>query len=98
MISPSSEKRQLVRMADGWELRDLGGTVQFFDATGRWIRTVDSYGNAKEATYEDDILESVSFPEIRAALSHASLEPRGAVAPAGAVPTASSTTTTRRIR
>ncbi len=62
-VSPSDEYRQLSRTAGGWELRDLDGTLQSFDASGLWIRTEDLNGNASVATYAAGKLASVSFPD-----------------------------------
>ncbi len=49
----------------GYELRDLDGTVQHFDPSGRWTQTVDKNGNAKVATYVGSNLTEVSFPDGR---------------------------------
>ncbi len=62
---PSSERRQLIKTATGWELTGLDGTVDRFDDSGRWTETTDSHGNAKVATYSGPMLTSVAFPDGR---------------------------------
>ncbi|HKI05360.1 MAG TPA: RHS repeat-associated core domain-containing protein [Thermoanaerobaculia bacterium] len=62
---PTDEYRKLFRTASGWELRDLDGTVQSFDASGRWSRTADKNGNAKVAAYTGGPLTRVTLPDGR---------------------------------
>jgi len=62
---PSDEYRQLTKTLSGWELRDLDGTVDHFDNTGRWLETVDRNGNATTATYTGGVLTRVDFPDGR---------------------------------
>jgi len=65
-VSPSDEYRTLTRTAGGWELRDLEGTVQAFDNSGRWVSTTDRNDNATTADYDvSGRLEMVSFPDGR---------------------------------
>ena len=65
-VSPSDEYRMLTRTMDGWELRDLEGTVQAFDDNGRWVATTDRNGNATTATHDAfGVLTDVIFPDGR---------------------------------
>lgn len=64
-VSPSDEHRTLVKTPAGWELRDLDGSVQLFDATGLWTRTVDRNGNEKVASHTASLLTRVTFPDGR---------------------------------
>ncbi len=59
---PSDERRRLSRTASGWELRELASTIHTFGSDGRWLRTEDTNGNAKVATYAGGRLTSVSLP------------------------------------
>ncbi|HEX6899358.1 MAG TPA: RHS repeat-associated core domain-containing protein [Thermoanaerobaculia bacterium] len=62
---PSDDYRKLHRTAAGWELRSLDGTVQSFDAAGRWSRMVDRNGNARVADYSAGPLTRVTMPDGR---------------------------------
>ena len=64
---PSDEYRKLRWLGAGlgWELRDLEGGVQSFDAAGRWTRTVDRNGNARVADYSGGPLTRVTLPDGR---------------------------------
>jgi RHS repeat-associated protein len=64
-VSPSDEYRDLFKVPAGWELRGLDGSVQSFDSTGLWTRTVDRNGNEKLATYTAGALTRVDFPDGR---------------------------------
>jgi RHS repeat-associated protein len=67
-VSPSDEKRKLYWLGTGagWEWRDLDGTVEAFDASGRWTQTTDRAGNAKVASYDGSgRLSTVAFPDGR---------------------------------
>jgi RHS repeat-associated protein len=65
-VAPSDEYRQLFKVASGWEFRALDGTVQAFDASGRWTMTTDRNGNQSTATYNGSgQLTEVSFPDGR---------------------------------
>ena len=65
--SPSDEYRTLkwLGAGTGWQLTDLDGTVDTFDAAGLWLRRQDKNGNAKVATYTGGALTSVSQPDGR---------------------------------
>ncbi len=65
LATPSDEKRRLTRTADGWDLRELDGTVHVFDTAGFWKSTADRHGNAKVATYTGGVLSRVDFPDGR---------------------------------
>jgi hypothetical protein len=64
-VSPSNEYRKLtwLGVGNGWELRELDGTVDLFDAAGLWQSRTDRNGNAKVATYSGGDLVSVDFPD-----------------------------------
>jgi RHS repeat-associated protein len=62
---PEDEYRTLTKVAAGWELRDLQGTIQSFDGTGLWLRTEDANGNAKVASYDNGRLVEVTMPDGR---------------------------------
>ncbi len=64
-VSPSDEYRDLFKVATGWELRGLDGSVQSFGSTGLWTRTVDRNGNEKLASYAAGVLSRVDFPDGR---------------------------------
>jgi RHS repeat-associated protein len=64
-VAPEDEYRALSKLAAGWELRDLQGSVQSFDSAGLWVRTEDANGNAKVATYSGGRLVEVSMPDGR---------------------------------
>jgi len=65
-VAPSDEYRQLTDTGTGWELRDLEGTVQHFDASGRWTQTTDRNGNTTAAAYAaGGALTTVIFPDAR---------------------------------
>jgi hypothetical protein len=65
-VSPADEYRTLEKLGDGsFELRDLDGTVDRFDATGKWTERVDRAGNTKVATYTGGVLTRVDFPDQR---------------------------------
>lgn len=64
-VSPSDEYRDLFKVAAGWELRGLDGSVESFDSTGLWTRTVDRNGNEKLAAYTAGVLTRVDFPDGR---------------------------------
>ncbi len=66
--SPLDEYRTLrwLGAGNGWELRDLDGTVDSFDASGRWSSTRDRNNNQKIGTYSGTgLLGSVSMPDGR---------------------------------
>ncbi len=62
---PTDEHRKLVRTVTGWELNDLDGTKEDFDASGRWTQTVDHNGNARVADYSSGPLTRVTMPDGR---------------------------------
>jgi YD repeat-containing protein len=64
--SPSDFHRTLRQTPDGFEMTDLSGTVERFDAEGRWLETVDRDGVATRAGYTDGVLTRVGFPDGRA--------------------------------
>jgi RHS repeat-associated protein len=64
-VRPTDEHRQLARTVTGWELRGLDGTIEDFDASGRWTRTVDRDGNAQVADYSSGPLTRVTLPDGR---------------------------------
>ena len=66
-VSPSDEYRTLTKTIEGWELRDLDGTVDRYASDGRWLERVDKNGNVRTATYDPTTfrLASVSFPDGR---------------------------------
>jgi RHS repeat-associated protein len=64
-VSPEDEYRTLTKVATGWSLRDLNGTVTAFDSSGLWASTTDRNGNAKTATYAGGRLASVAMPDGR---------------------------------
>ena len=53
-VSTTAEKRTLTWLNPGWNLRELDGTVHAFDASGRWISTIDRNGNAKTGCYDSE--------------------------------------------
>ncbi len=59
---PTDEHRQLTRTGTGWELKSLDGTLEDFDASGRWTQTVDRNGNAQTADYSSGPLTQVTLP------------------------------------
>ncbi|MCC7110455.1 MAG: RHS repeat protein [Deltaproteobacteria bacterium] len=66
--SPSDEKRSLyyVPATAGWELRDPDGTVQVFDASGKWTQTRDRHNNQYNGTYnKSGELTDVTMPDGR---------------------------------
>jgi YD repeat-containing protein len=62
---PTDEHRKLTRTGTGWELKSLDGTVESFDASGRWTRTVDRDGNAQVGDYSSGPLTRVTLPDGR---------------------------------
>ncbi len=64
-VSPADEYRRLEKIAGGWTLSGLGGTVDSFDTAGQWLSRVDKNGNATTASYSGGELSSVSFPDGR---------------------------------
>jgi RHS repeat-associated protein len=62
---PTDEHRKLTRTATGWELKDLDGAIEDFDAAGRWTQTVDRNGNARVADYSSGPLTRVTLPDGR---------------------------------
>ena len=62
-VSPADEYRQLEKIAGGWTLTDLDGTVDTFDSAGLWLSRTDKNGNATTATYAGGELSEVSFPD-----------------------------------
>jgi YD repeat-containing protein len=64
-VSPEDEYRTLTKVATGWSLRELDGTVTAFDSSGLWLSTTDRNGNAKTATYSAGRLATVSMPDGR---------------------------------
>ena len=72
VASPSDEFRELEKTIDGWTLRDLDGTVTYFDTAGAWDRTVYRNGaavgaeaeNTKQGFYNGlGQLDLVTFPD-----------------------------------
>ncbi len=64
-VSPSDEERQLRRTAGGWELTDTDGGLESFDASGRWLSTLDLNGIGKTAIYGAGGLAQVDMPDGR---------------------------------
>lgn len=61
--SPGDEYRTLEKTVTGFELRDLDGTIDHFDASGLWTQTVDRNGNATVASYTGTVLDEVDRPD-----------------------------------
>jgi RHS repeat-associated protein len=58
---PTDEHRRLTRTATGWQLKGLDGTIETFDASGRWTQTLDRDGNAQLADYSSGPLTRVTL-------------------------------------
>ena len=67
--APTDEMRTLTDLSvlggSGWELASLDGTVQRFDASGRWTETEDRHGNTTAAVCTGADLTGVTFPDGR---------------------------------
>jgi len=62
---PTDEHRKLTRTGTGWELKSLDGTIEDFDASGRWTQALDRDGNAQVADYSSGPLTRVTLPDGR---------------------------------
>ncbi|MEO1366528.1 MAG: hypothetical protein AAFX50_05090, partial [Acidobacteriota bacterium] len=92
VVSPSDERRTLTRVTGGWQLRDLDGTVDSFDLSGRWTQRVDRNGNATVGSYTGAQLTGVTFPDGRS--ETLAYHPTGEVASVTHVGTDGATTRT----
>ncbi len=62
-MDPEDEYRTLFKVAGGWELVSLDGTLQAFDAGGQWTFTRDRNGEEKIATYDtSNRIDTIDMP------------------------------------
>lgn len=55
----SRDQGRLIPLDDGWQITELNGSREFFDADGRGIRVEDAGGQGTDFTYADGRLSSV---------------------------------------